>query len=122
MATRRAAEDRERAEGDQSQVGQVVDGGAARRRQRPGRFGQAALLFGRVAIRVLWEEVLAGRLRFEPEQPLPTLISGGLALTSTPPKDGRAQAAPARLNPPGFVPASRPLGPRPRWSVCSWLW
>jgi hypothetical protein len=34
--------------------------------------------------------------RFEPEPPLPTLLSGDIALTSTPPKDGadaRAQVA-----------------------------
>jgi hypothetical protein len=30
---------------------------------------------------------------FEPEGPLPTLISGDLALTSTPPKDGTGARA-----------------------------
>ncbi|WP_299527590.1 nuclear transport factor 2 family protein [uncultured Streptomyces sp.] len=48
---------------------------------------------GREAIRVLWEKVLAGGPRFEPEVPLPTLISGDLALTSTPPKDGSGARA-----------------------------
>jgi uncharacterized protein (TIGR02246 family) len=51
---------------------------------------------GRDAIRALWEAVLANAPRFEQEPPLPTLISGDLALTSTPPKDGagaRAQVA-----------------------------
>src|ERR1035438_9947281 len=43
---------------------------------------------GRDAIRALWEKVLANAPHFEPEPPLPTLISGGIALTSTPPKDG----------------------------------
>ena len=38
---------------------------------------------GREAIRALWEKVLANRPRFEPEQPLPTLVSGDIALTST---------------------------------------
>jgi ketosteroid isomerase-like protein len=42
---------------------------------------------GRAAIQALWEKVLAGRPHFEQEEPLPTLISGDLALTSTPPKD-----------------------------------
>ena len=42
---------------------------------------------GRAAIQALWEKVLANRPHFEPEEPLPTLISGDLALTSTPPKD-----------------------------------
>ena len=51
---------------------------------------------GRDAIRALWEKVLANAPRFEQEPPLPTLISDGIALTSTPPKDGagaRAQVA-----------------------------
>jgi uncharacterized protein (TIGR02246 family) len=51
---------------------------------------------GRDAIRTLWEKVLTNAPRFEPEPPLPTLISGDLALTSTPPSDGagaRAQVA-----------------------------
>ncbi|MES9543201.1 nuclear transport factor 2 family protein [Actinomadura sp. NPDC000600] len=43
---------------------------------------------GRDAIREMWEKVLAARPRFEPEEPLPTLVSGDLALTSTPPRDG----------------------------------
>ncbi|MCF6526192.1 nuclear transport factor 2 family protein [Streptomyces sp. JJ36] len=48
---------------------------------------------GREAIRALWEKVLAGAPRFEPEQPLPTLISGDVALTATPPKDGAGARA-----------------------------
>lgn len=51
---------------------------------------------GRAAIEKLWESVLANAPHFEPESPLPTLISGDLALTATPPKDGtgaRAQVA-----------------------------
>lgn len=43
---------------------------------------------GRAAIQALWETVLANRPHFEPEQPLPTLTSGDLALTSTVAKDG----------------------------------
>lgn len=43
---------------------------------------------GRDAIRDLWASVLAEKPHFEPEEPLPSLISGDLALTSTPPKDG----------------------------------
>jgi uncharacterized protein (TIGR02246 family) len=43
---------------------------------------------GREAIRVLWAKVLANRPVFEPEEPLPTLISGDIALTSTVAKDG----------------------------------
>ncbi|MEV1001466.1 nuclear transport factor 2 family protein [Nonomuraea sp. NPDC050202] len=57
---------------------------------------------GRAAIQELWEKVLAGRPRFEPEQPLPTLISGELALTSTPPRDGAgARAQVVRRQPDG---------------------
>lgn len=51
---------------------------------------------GRAAIQKLWEEVLAHKPHFEAERPLPTLVSGDIALTSTPPKDGsgaRAQVA-----------------------------
>ncbi|MFE7977418.1 YybH family protein [Streptomyces shenzhenensis] len=48
---------------------------------------------GREAIRQLWEKVLANTPPFEPEAPLPTLISGDIALTSTPPKDGAGARA-----------------------------
>lgn len=43
---------------------------------------------GRAAIRQLWEQVLAQGPRFEFEDPMPTLVSGDIALTSTPAKDG----------------------------------
>ncbi|WP_200835255.1 MULTISPECIES: nuclear transport factor 2 family protein [unclassified Parafrankia] len=57
---------------------------------------------GREAIRELWATVLAGGPRFEPEQPLPTLVSGDIALTSTPPKDGAgARAQVVRRQPDG---------------------
>ena len=48
---------------------------------------------GREAIRKLWEQALAHMPAFEQEPPLPTLISGDLALTSTPPKDGSGARA-----------------------------
>ena len=51
---------------------------------------------GRDAIRALWEQVLAKAPLFEPEPPLPTLVSGEIALTSTIARDGtgvRAQVA-----------------------------
>lgn len=57
---------------------------------------------GRDAIRVLWENVLASRPHFEQEEPLPTLISGEIALTSTAPRDGAgARAQVARRQPDG---------------------
>ena len=57
---------------------------------------------GREAIRELWEKVLADRPHVEPEPPLPTLISGDIALTSTPPKDGSgARAQVVRRQPDG---------------------
>jgi ketosteroid isomerase-like protein len=57
---------------------------------------------GREAIRALWEKVLANRPHFEPEQPLPTLVSGDIALTSTPPRDGAgARAQVVRRQPDG---------------------
>ena len=51
---------------------------------------------GRDAIRALWLQVLAKAPAFEPEEPLPTLVSGDTALTSTIARDGagvRAQVA-----------------------------
>jgi uncharacterized protein (TIGR02246 family) len=57
---------------------------------------------GRDAIRGLWEKVLASAPNFEQESPLPTLVSGDIALTSTPPKDGAgARAQVARRQPDG---------------------
>jgi ketosteroid isomerase-like protein len=57
---------------------------------------------GRAAIRDLWASVLEHRPHFEPEEPLPTLVSGDLALTSTPPKDGSgARAQVVRRQPDG---------------------
>ena len=57
---------------------------------------------GRDAIRSLWEKVLANSPHFEQETPLPTLISGDIALTSTSPKDGAgARAQVVRRQPDG---------------------
>ena len=57
---------------------------------------------GREAIRALWAAVLASGPHFEPETPLPTLISDELALTSTPPRDGAgARAQVVRRQPDG---------------------
>ncbi len=61
-----------------------------------------SLTVGRTAIRELWEKVLANAPHFEPEKPLPTLISGDIALTSTPPKDNAgARAQVVRRQPDG---------------------
>jgi len=57
---------------------------------------------GRDAIRALWEKVLPGAPRFAPEDPLPTLVSGDIALTATVAKDGAgARAQVARRQPDG---------------------
>jgi uncharacterized protein (TIGR02246 family) len=57
---------------------------------------------GRAAIAELWAKVLANRPHFEPEAPLPTLVAGDIALTSTPPKDGTgARAQVVRRQPDG---------------------
>ncbi len=57
---------------------------------------------GRAAIQALWEKVLANRPQFTPEAPLPTLVCGDLALTSTPPSDGAgARAQVVRRQPDG---------------------
>jgi uncharacterized protein (TIGR02246 family) len=72
---------------------------------------------GRAAIQELWQKVLDQRPRFEQEEPLPTLVNGDIALTSTPPRDGagaRAQVVRRQpdgtwlriLDQPEFVPTS----------------
>lgn len=43
---------------------------------------------GRDAIRAVFEQMLAAKPRFAPEEPFPTLRNGDLALTSTRPADG----------------------------------
>ncbi|WP_037607233.1 YybH family protein [Streptacidiphilus rugosus] len=61
-----------------------------------------SLTVGRAAIQALWEKVLAHAPTFQPETPLPTLVSGDLALTSTPPRDGSgARAQVVRRQPDG---------------------
>ena len=73
---------------------------------------------GRDAIRGLWAKVLANSPHFEQEPPLPPLVSGDIALTSTAPKDdagARAQVARRQpegtwlrlLDQPEFVPTAR---------------
>jgi hypothetical protein len=60
------------------------------------------LTVGRDAIRRLWEKVLVDAPHFEPEAPLPTLISRDIALTSTSPRDGAgARAQVVRRQPDG---------------------
>jgi ketosteroid isomerase-like protein len=57
---------------------------------------------GRAAIRALWERELANAPHFEPEDPLPTLVSGNIALTATVAKDGAgARAQVVRRQPDG---------------------
>ena len=57
---------------------------------------------GRAAIQALWEQVLARAPHFEPEDPLPTLVSGDIALTATVAKDGAgARAQVVRRQPDG---------------------
>ena len=48
---------------------------------------------GRAAIQELWAQILAHAPHFEPEPPLPSLVSGDVALTSTPPSDGSGARA-----------------------------
>lgn len=57
---------------------------------------------GRAAIQALWELVLANAPHFQQEEPLPTLVCGDLALTSTAPKDDAgARAQVVRRQPDG---------------------
>ena len=61
-----------------------------------------ATTVGRQAIRELWEQVLAHGPHFEYEEPLPTLVIGDIALTSTAPKDDAgARAQVVRRQPDG---------------------
>ncbi len=57
---------------------------------------------GRDAIRALWEQLLPRMPHFAPEEPLPALVSGDIALTATVAKDGTgARAQVARRQPDG---------------------
>jgi uncharacterized protein (TIGR02246 family) len=57
---------------------------------------------GRDAIRAVYEKLLASAPHFEPEEPLPTLRVGDIALTATPAKDeAGARAQVARRQPDG---------------------
>ena len=56
---------------------------------------------GREAIRALWEKVLANAPRFEPESPLPTLVSGDIALTASGQGRHRGPVQVARRQPDG---------------------
>ncbi|MCG2623376.1 nuclear transport factor 2 family protein [Arthrobacter sp. I2-34] len=57
---------------------------------------------GRAAIRELWASVLAHAPTFSQEDPLPTLVCGDIALTSTAPKDDAgARAQVVRRQPDG---------------------
>lgn len=57
---------------------------------------------GREAIRDLWAQVLSHNPTFTREAPLPTLVIGDIALTSTPPTDGAgARAQVVRRQPDG---------------------
>ena len=57
----------------------------------------------RAAIRVLWKKVLANAPHSELEPPLPTRISGDIALTSTHPEDGVGALAQVARRQPEFV-------------------
>ena len=57
---------------------------------------------GRAAIQALFERALPHMPKVEPERPLPTLVNGDLALTSTPPRDeSGARAQVVRRQPDG---------------------
>jgi len=65
-------------------------------------FPPGSTTVGRKAIEELWAKFLQDAPKFEPEDPLPTLRSGDIAMTSTPPKDGAgARAQVVRRQPDG---------------------
>ena len=65
-------------------------------------FPPGEMTVGRKAIRKLYEQLIEHAPAFAPEQPLPTLQIGDLALTATPAKDeAGARAQVARRQPDG---------------------
>ncbi len=74
---------------------------------------------GRDAIRALWEPVLPKARGFEPEPPLPTLVCGNVALTSTIARDGtgvRAQVVRRQANGTWLRLLDQPeIGPPAQW-------
>jgi hypothetical protein len=65
-------------------------------------FPPGKLTAGREAIRAVLQQMVEAMPRIEPEEPLPTLRTGDLALTATPAKDeAAARAQVARRQPDG---------------------
>lgn len=65
-------------------------------------FPPGAMTAGRDAIRAVYEQMIAKGIRFQPEEPLPTLRLGDLALTATPARDeAGARAQVVRREPDG---------------------
>ena len=61
-----------------------------------------AVTAGREAIRAVWARLLPAMPAFAPEEPLPALVSGDIALTATVARDGAgARAQVARRQPDG---------------------
>src|ERR1700750_1475851 len=67
---------------------------------------------GRAAIRELWAKVRQEMPRFAPEEPLPALVSGDIALTATVAKDGAGARAEGARGETGRRRVAR-VGPRP---------
>ena len=74
-------------EGDAAGIAALYESGAVM------AYPPGQMTVGREAIRTLWEQILAHAPHFEQESPLPTLMSGDIALTSTPPMDGAGARA-----------------------------
>ncbi|MCL9762452.1 nuclear transport factor 2 family protein [Frankia sp. AiPa1] len=82
--------------GDASGIAELYEPGAVM------AYPPGSQTVGREAIRALWEQVLTHQPHFELEDPLPTLVSGDIALTSTAPRDGAgARAQVVRRQPDG---------------------
>jgi ketosteroid isomerase-like protein len=91
--TARAPEDLTRLFVDRSNAGDADGVAALYEPDAVLAYPPGSFTVGRDAIRALWAQVLERSPRFEHEEPLPTLVSGDLALTSTPPRDGAGARA-----------------------------
>ena len=89
MATAREPEDLTRIFVERANAGDAADLAELYEEDATVAYPPGQLTQGRDAIRRLYEGMLRKVSRFEPEESLPTLLAGDLALTSTHRRDGK---------------------------------